>query len=629
MPRTKRDVFLRISVHENDENFRPLPKALWQWVKVRSPVPGWAVRVDSLLVGLLLVTAFIGGSILLALRDRELPDAGPAVAEHSPSPSTPEARPSAADELLALEDKQAMPADATEEQRVIGHGLKDIPTSELGASTPDMPPPEPKPPETKPPAKPPDSQTSTQHADPPKPPPPPAVSPGPVSPPSRPKADLVFEERLKRSVGDLRKELRTVPELRVLSDVEITAVRDRQAAGGTRPGLGRAAPQVLHYAVNVQLHKDFRRAATREGLPLQSGPKCLLDRTSAGMMQALSKDLREMGFVSVPGVASRVRFPSGRLADARGTDVSGGSAPEKVAAFKEWCDSNHVEKLRGAFPTLLQMLQVEDEPTRLLLVKELEKVKNAATTAALASRAMMDLSPQVREAAVEALRKRPADQYKTLLLKGLRYPWPPVADHAALALVELRPGGVVPQLVKLLDKHDPAKQFTDKTTGKRVVKELVRLNHMRNCLLCHAPSSGPQDGLVRAPVPTPGKPLPPAYYQELNAADWVRADITFLRQDFSVSLKVDHAAPWPDEQRFDFVTRKRKVEPDEASDGAPAPATYPQRDAVLYVLRGLTGKKDVGDASESWRKELDIAAEPLPPPATGKPTPPQAKVPKP
>ena len=39
------------------------------------------------------------------------------------------------------------------------------------------------------------------------------------------------------------------------------------------------------------------------------------------------------------------------------------------------------------------------------------------------------------------------------------------------------------------------------------VQELVRVNHLANCLLCHAPSFQRGD-LVRGAVPTPGLPLP-------------------------------------------------------------------------------------------------------------------------
>jgi hypothetical protein len=451
------------------------------------------------------------------------------------------------------------------------------------------------PPATKPPTS---TKTVPDPVDPPKP-------PDTAKPPPGPTADERFEKRLARAPEDLLADLQKVPELRLLGDLEILAAREAPASGSP-PRLPVVSPAATAYAINVKLHKDFRKAGTTEGLPLQLGARCMLDQKTAAMMQTLSKELRSMGFVSVPGIASSVRLPTGRVVNVRGTGIAAGTAPEKVDAFKDWCDVNHIDRLPGTLPTLVQMLQVEDTPARLLLVKELAKSATPATTAALASRALMDLTPEVRQAAIEALQKRPADQYLTLLIKGLRYPWAPVADHAAVALVKLKPEGALPRLVKLLDKANPAGPHIDKTSSKTVVKEVVRLNHMRNCLLCHAPSAGPADGMVRAPVPTPGQPLPPAYYQEQSARDWVRADITFLRQDFSVNLPVDNAAPWPAEQRFDFITRTRKPQPDEKLAIA---APYPQRDAVLYSLRGITGK-DAGTTSAGWSKMLDIVSVP-------------------
>ena len=232
------------------------------------------------------------------------------------------------------------------------------------------------------------------------------------------------------------------------------------------------------------------------------------------------------------------------MANVVGTTIGGGSPKEKIEAFKEWCDLNRVEKFRGALATLMQLLQVEDAEMRLMLVRELSKVQGVGATAALAQRALVDSAPEVRRAAVAALRERLANQYVAVLLQGLRYPWPPAADHAAVALLALKPAGLVPRLVDLLDQPDPSAPFLDQRTNKPVVRELVRLNHLRNCLLCHAPSANQNDGLVRGLVPTPGQPLPRLYYVS-RTGNFVRADITFLRQDFSVVLTVPEAQPWP------------------------------------------------------------------------------------
>jgi hypothetical protein len=91
---------------------------------------------------------------------------------------------------------------------------------------------------------------------------------------------------------------------------------------------------------------------------------------------------------------------------------------------------------------------------------------------------------------------------------------------------------------------------------------------------------------------------------------FVRGDITFLRQDFSVQLPM--SAPGlarPAGVRFDYVVCRRLIPRQEAErlqelfDGRP---TYPQRDSVLTALRGLTGK-DAGYTTEAWRRLFPAA----------------------
>lgn len=425
-----------------------------------------------------------------------------------------------------------------------------------------------------------------------------AVSPPPQLPPPSSKAqsaappqanltDTEFEKRLQMSAEDLRKQLQKVPELRLFSDLVVQNFREKEKNDeSTVKGVPR---DQIDFTYNAQMHNYMRQAGLKEGLPLLSGPSCLLDPDTAMVVQTLSKDLRSMGFVSVPGTTPR----------------RSGSPKDKRGALEQWCDVNAIEKFRGALATLVQMLQVEDTDTRLILVRELAKADTPESTAVLAMRAMVDLSSEVRQAAVAALEKRPAAQYVLVLLQGLRYPWQPVADHAALALRKLKPQGIENKLIELLDHPDPALPAIDQRTKKPMVRELVRLNHMRNCLLCHAPSANAKDGLVRGLTPTPGQPLPRLYYAG-QKGNYVRADTTFLRQDFSVNMPAIDVAPWPKEQRYDFVTRLRPAKPEEMTNITSKPVNYPQRDAVLYALRGLTGK-DGGDSPAKWREMLDIA----------------------
>ena len=59
------------------------------------------------------------------------------------------------------------------------------------------------------------------------------------------------------------------------------------------------------------------------------------------------------------------------------------------------------------------------------------------------------------------------------------------------------------ELVSLLDKPDPQAPFQNKDK-KWVAAELVRVNHLSNCVLCHAPCSAKEE-TVRGLVPERGQ----------------------------------------------------------------------------------------------------------------------------
>src|SRR5262249_3349176 len=203
-----------------------------------------------------------------------------------------------------------------------------------------------------------------------------------------------------------------------------------------------------------------------------------------------------------------------------------------------------------------QMFQVKSHLVRLQLIKMLAERKDARASVLLAERALFDLSESVRRAAISALSKRPRVEFRATLLEGFRHPWPPIAGHAAEALSELQDVDAAPKLVGLLDAADPAVPCRD-DTGRWTVKELVRVNHLRNCVLCHAPSPDAKD-TWRAPIPSPGKALPEMYYQSISGPA-IRPDVTYLRQDFSVLEPVGDARPWPAVQRFDYLVRTREL----------------------------------------------------------------------
>ena len=142
----------------------------------------------------------------------------------------------------------------------------------------------------------------------------------------------------------------------------------------------------------------------------------------------------------------------------------------------------------------------------------------------------------------------------------------------------------------MLDLPDPSAPTLNEQK-KWVKAELVKVNHLRNCLLCHSASFSAED-LVRGPIPTPGQPLPRVYYDRVRG-DAVRADVTYLRQDFSLIEAVKDHGPWPLGQRFDYFVRSRELTELEvadmvASDAFPPPS-YPQRAAVARALEKLAG----------------------------------------
>ena len=260
------------------------------------------------------------------------------------------------------------------------------------------------------------------------------------------------------------------------------------------------------------------------------------------------------------------------------------------------------------------MLSAENTPVRSLLIDLLARIKGKEATQALALRAVFDLSPEVRERAARALAARPAEEYDPVLLRAFRYPWAPAADHAAEALAALRRADLVPKLVARLRDPDPSQPYKPEqpARGKTrpqgyVRQEVVRVNHLCNCMVCHAPS-GAKDDLVRGRVPKPGEDPPPQYYQERTGL-FVRADVTYLRQDFSVVQPVEKPGKWSGNQRYDYLLRTRPLTAQELArfrkqeQENKLPQTWPQREAVVFALQQLTGQNH-GSTYEQWSAGL-------------------------
>ena len=185
--------------------------------------------------------------------------------------------------------------------------------------------------------------------------------------------------------------------------------------------------------------------------------------------------------------------------------------------------------------------------------------------------------------------------YRRKLLQAIRYPWPPVAWHAAETLIAVNDTEAVPELTELLHAPDPAKPHPD-SSGRMVVEELVRINHLQNCLLCHAPSRDKNDLFVAS---VPASPASTSSYQGNRPSirrifdALVRVDVIFLRQDFSVVHRQTSPIS-PQDQRFDYLVRTREASAEEIAAtermSAEERLQSPQREAILFALKKLANE---------------------------------------
>jgi hypothetical protein len=430
-----------------------------------------------------------------------------------------------------------------------------------------------------------------------------APQPMPEAPPRAPGARPF--KRLSDAVEeDLRQQLAVAPEI----------------------GIGSAGRAILanyasHFRKNLAVTGDAQATLALPllevvpdagGLPLRMGSACELSSHQAATLDALSRKLRVYTNVLLAPDAEGKR-PEPTAFREKLTKEMRGKRPEWVRA--------------EAIPTLMQMLMHEERPIRQILIDVLAEIPGRQSTIALAQRAVFDLDREVRASAVAVLKGRAAEDFRPVLLKALRYPWAPAAEHAAEALVGLDDRQAVPQLVVMLKQPDPAGPQSLKK-DHAILQEVVRTHHLTNCILCHPPSqngSEPvlgQDPVLTLTASTPGQasaarrlqgtPGSHSYGQGSRGGGsnqvpaLIRGDVTYLRQDFSVLLPLPPRGPGPlaaPTQRFDYIVRTRVVPPKELVllKTNADPTAYPQRESVLFALRELTGK-DVGTTTIAWQE---------------------------
>jgi hypothetical protein len=385
---------------------------------------------------------------------------------------------------------------------------------------------------------------------------------------------------------ELRQQLVMVPEVRL------------DAVPNTSQRLIQTARVSVNKGVDVAAQLLFQRPDLA-GLPHRMGMECRTGKESAENLQALSRKLRSHLDAAVPASVPADPRPDPNLLRNRLLAADG----------KGWAQAE-------ALPALLQLLMAENKNVRLILVELLARIPGKQSSEALARRAVFDLHHEVRSAAAHALFQRPGQDYSGILVEALQYPWAPAAEHAAEAMVALKRRDLVTELIPLLDARGPDEPFYQKVAPNksvRVVRELVRINHLSNCLLCHPPSFAQTD-LVRGLVPAPGRSLgsSPSSYSGPSGT-FVRADVTYVKQDFSVPQPVPNADPWPSHQRFDYLVRLRPTPlfwPG-AGETWSRPGDSPHRKAVQFALRELTGI-DAGPQASGWKYFLQGAPSPAP-----------------
>ncbi len=358
------------------------------------------------------------------------------------------------------------------------------------------------------------------------------------------------------------------------------------------------------------------------GMPFLLGKDCRTEEKQAQafevVVEAIQKEKRSVRLKVVEHTPEDEQFGGGVFWEHIEKTIPGGALKidENIPSGKYSVS----ETKRAVLAALIQMVGPKSESYRIGLAKYLAKIQQRDATHGLARLALFAPEETVRSAAIDGLKSRKAREYMDVLLQGFRYPLPAVSKRAADALVKLQAKDALADLVNVLEQPDPRAPVKRQIDGKEMssVRELVRVNHHHNCLLCHAPANTgdvPQ-GVLTAPVPLPDRELPSAsegYGRQASPDIFVRIDMTYLRQDFSLMMKMERPRQaehrWPEMQRFDFFVRTRMVTAAEAADYEKqlAKQTPPNHAAAQYALRELTGQAPPDATPQAWRRLLKTA----------------------
>jgi len=334
------------------------------------------------------------------------------------------------------------------------------------------------------------------------------------------------------------------------------------------------------------LDRWLKHRSDLAGLPISMGGSCRLTAVATRNLKYVSQQfgrIRIQGLLRCNACSGPLELGSTEAAFDRRVETD----PSKFLAQlrKRFRDSS-------AIPGLTQIMQGCGVAARLVIVDWLADVRTSTASAALAGRAVFDPSPDVRRASIAALQHRDPDEFRSVLINGLRYVWAPAAQHASVALVAVNDQEARTALLDLAYAPNPQSPQRD-LDGNWFVHQLTRVNHLRNCLLCHAPSVDSigfraAENRLDAAVPTPSQRIV-VYSGRNTSAESVRPDITYIRQDFSVRHEVDEPAHWPRLQRFDYFVRTKRISEVDARylQRWYRSHDYPQHRSVLFALQQL------------------------------------------
>lgn len=358
------------------------------------------------------------------------------------------------------------------------------------------------------------------------------------------------------------------------------------------------------------------------GLPFAMGDAC---RMSKGVSRQFISEIAQVKPTIFLGSNS---FGGGNFSGGGSGFVGAQPAVDPKAAPKHAPSADDIARAKIA--AWMQIFDPAPAAQRKEIVKKLAALDHAESTRALARMAVFSFEKDVRDAALSALTKRSGDAATPILLHGLRYPWPAIVQHAADAIVYLHRLDLVPELIDVLDEPDARAPFVPEGGCLPVVREVVRLNHHHNCITCHAPAtsdpefakSGVSSDFLVAPVsiPVPDPQLPQLTLGGYNGFSgpslspdlFLRVDVTYLRQDFSLMQQAESVEFGGPLQRFDYLVRTREVKPKEMHDYARWAKQQrrdflpPNQRAAQIALQQLTGRNHIEPTAAAWRKAFGL-----------------------